>query len=86
MSWTDSPHIGEAYVRGREKRTVYDRSLGGDVLYYTGTERRRRHRVTEAQWFEWVQKARCAECDGAVGLVYTHYQFCSYAEQAAERP
>lgn len=79
MGWQDAPQAGEAYVRGRETRTVYDRSLGGDVLYYTGSRRKRRYQVTEAEWLTWVEKARCAECNGTVGLVYTHYQFCPHA-------
>ena len=57
MGWADPPLAGEAYTRGRETRTVYDRSLCGDVLYYTGTQRKRHHRVTEVQWVDWVEKA-----------------------------
>lgn len=83
MGWQDAPHAGEAYTRGRETRTVYDRRFNGNVLYYTGTRRKRRREVTEADWLTWVEKARCAECDGEVGLVFTHYQFCSHAPKGA---
>ncbi len=54
MGWTDPPQAGDQYQRGKEIRTVYDRSLGGDVLYATGQHRRRRYQVTEAEWHEWV--------------------------------
>lgn len=79
MGWQDAPQAGEQFQRGREIRTVYDRTLGGDVLYYTGTLRRRCHQVTESAWIEWATKAQCTECSGSPGLVFTHYQFCSKA-------
>lgn len=82
MGWQDAPQAGESFTLGRETRTVSDRSFGGDVLYYTGSRRRRHFQVTEATWIEWCAKAQCVECGGTPGLVWAHYQFCSRAPRA----
>ena len=53
MGWQDPPRAGDTLRRGKEARTVYDRTLGGDVLYYTGEKRKRRYQCTEAEWQQW---------------------------------
>lgn len=57
MGYQDGPYAGDRYQRGREIRTVYDRTLGGNVLYYTGTRRKRRKWCIESVWLEWQKKA-----------------------------
>jgi len=57
VDWTKPPHAGERWQRGREIRTVSDRTLGGDVLYYTGTVRKRRYQCTAVRWFDWQSSA-----------------------------
>ena len=57
MGWQDAPYAGDRYQKGRQIRTVYDRTLGGNVLYYTGTQRRRKHLCLESQWNEWAKTA-----------------------------
>jgi len=54
MGWNDPPQAGDQCQRGKEIRTVCDRSLGGAVFYYTGQRRRRHYQCTEAEWHEWV--------------------------------
>lgn len=56
-TWDQRPFPGEVWQRGRETRTVKDRTLGGDVLYYTGAERKRHYQCPSVRWFDWQSGA-----------------------------
>jgi hypothetical protein len=59
--------MGEVWLkcgRRRERRTVVNRNLGGDVFYWVGGPQRystKNGRCTEAEWLEWQQGAEQIE-------------------------